>query len=379
MPFTKLPNTGFSIFSEMTRKANEYGAINLSQGFPEFDCNDELKSRVAFYMEKGLNQYAPMEGVLPLREVISKNLADQHGRTYNPQTEITITAGATQALFTAITAFVREDDEVIIIEPAFDTYEPAIRLNGGRPVFVSLNFPDYTINWDDVQRSVNSRTKMIIINTPHNPSGKVFTEGDMMRLQKIVIGSKMIVISDEVYEHIIYDSRKHNSVARFDELAKRSLLISSFGKTYNTTGWKMGYCCASPEITYEFRKIHQLIVYAANTPVQYAYADIYSDKSSWIDLKKFYQQKRETFVNFLRNSRFGIIPSEGTFFQLLNYSGISDQPDEEFTEFLVKEIGVAAIPLSVFYHEKTDNKVLRFCFAKNDDTLEEAAYKLSNL
>jgi methionine aminotransferase len=379
MASTKLPNTGFSIFSEMTEKAIEHKALNLSQGFPEFDCSDQLKERVAYYMGKGFNQYAPLQGVLPLRENISQMISDSHNYYYDPASEITITAGATQAIFTAITAFVREDDEVIIIEPAFDTYEPAIRLNGGRPVFVQLNSVDYSINWDEVQRIVNSRTKMIIINTPQNPSGMTFSEEDMLRLQKIVNGSKMIVMSDEVYEHIIFDGGTHNSVARYPELAKRSLLISSFGKTYNTTGWKVGYCCAPSELTHEFRKIHQLIVYAANTPIQHAYADMIADKDSWQNLKHFYQQKRDTFVDLITESRFTIIPSTGTFFQLLKYSNISDKNDIEFTDYLVKEVGIAAIPLSVFYHEKIDNKVLRFCFAKNDDTLEKAARLLNKL
>ncbi|MCF8373052.1 MAG: aminotransferase class I/II-fold pyridoxal phosphate-dependent enzyme [Bacteroidales bacterium] len=379
MASTKLPNTGFSIFSEMTRKANEYQAINLSQGFPEFDCSDRLKERVAYYMGKGFNQYAPLEGVLPLRESISHTIIGLHNRTYDPVSEITITAGATQAIFTAITAFVREDDEVIVIEPAFDTYEPTIRLNGGRPVFVQLTPGTYSINWDEMQRSVNSHTKMIIINTPHNPSGMTFSEEDMLRLQKIVNGSKILILSDEVYEHIVFDRGQHQSVARYPELAKRSLLISSFGKTYNTTGWKVGYCCAPPELTYEFRKIHQLIVYAANTPIQHAYSDMLADKDSWQNLKHFYEQKRNTFVNLIKGSRFKVIPSSGTYFQLLNYSEISDKPDIDFTDYLVKEIGIAAIPLSVFYHEKTDHKVLRFCFAKNDDTLAEAARKLCKL
>lgn len=379
MASTKLPNIGFSIFSEMTRKANEYGAINLSQGFPEFDCSDQLKERVCHYMGKGFNQYAPLEGVLPLRESISQTIADLHNHRYDPLSEITITAGATQAIFTAITAFIREDDEVIIIEPAFDTYEPVVRLNGGRPVFVQLNPVNYTINWDEVQRSINSHTKMIIINSPHNPTGMTFLEDDMLKLQKIVSGSKMIILSDEVYEHIVFDGGTHQSVARFPELAKRSLLVSSFGKTYNTTGWKLGYCCAPPDLSYEFRKIHQLVVYAANTPIQHAYADQLSDKDSWQNLKHFYQQKRNTFVEMLKGSRFNIFPASGTFFQLLDYSDISDKPDIEFTDFLVKEIGIAAIPLSVFYHEKTDHKVLRFCFAKHDNTLSEAAQRLCKL
>jgi len=379
MTSSKIPNIEFSIFSKMTKMANQYNAINLAQGFPGFDCPEKLKELVNHYISTGNNQYAPLEGVLPLREKISEKIDKLYNHKYNPNTEITVTAGATQAIFTAITAFVREDDEVIILEPAFDTYEPTVRLNGGLPVFVSLREKDYKIIWEDVEMLINSRTRMIIINSPHNPSGAIFSEEDMLRLQKITSGSNIIILSDEVYEHIIFDEETHQSVARFSELANRSLLISSFGKTYSATGWKTGYCCAPENLSNEFRKIHQLIVYAANTPIQYAYADMLNYEDEYNNLSDFYQKKRDLFINALKKSRFKIIPSKGTYFQTLDYSEISDIKDTEFVDYLIKEIGIAAIPFSAFYHQKTDNKMLRFCFAKDDKTLIEAAKKLSKL
>ena len=379
MTSSKLPNTGFSIFSEMTRMANKYNAINLSQGFPDFDCSDKLKELVNHYISTGHNQYAPLEGVLALREKISEKINRLYNHKYNPKTEVTITAGATQAIFTAISAFIRENDEVIIIEPAFDTYEPSIKLNGGVPVFVQLQAPEYKIVWKDVEKVITSRTRMIIINSPHNPTGVVFSEEDMLKLQKITNGSKIIILSDEVYEHILFDNEVHQSISRFPELASRSLLISSFGKTYTTTGWKTGYCCAPEALSTEFRRVHQLIVYAANTPIQYAYADMLDFPDEYLKMNKFYQDKRDLFISLLKNSRFKIIPSKGTYFQLLDYSAISEKNDSEFVDYLIKKVGIAAIPVSEFYHQKTNDSILRFCFAKTDETLRAAAAKLINL
>jgi len=379
MASSKIPNTGFSIFSEMTKMANKYNAINMSQGFPDFDCSDNLKNMVFKAMSAGNNQYAPLEGVYKLREMISEKINSLYSYNYDPDAEITITSGATQAIFTAITAFVKENDEVIIIEPAFDTYEPSIKLNGGKPVYVKLSYPDYSINWEEIQRSLNSRTRMIIINTPHNPTGAIFTEEDMIKLQKITSGSKIIILSDEVYEHILFDGNSHQSVAKFPELADRSLLISSFGKTYTTTGWKTGYCCAPAELTQEFRKVHQLVVYAANTPIQMAYAEILQYPEEYLKMNDFYQKKRDLFINLLDGSNFDIVPSKGTYFQLLKYSKISNLNDIEFNEYLIKEVGVTGIPISAFYHEKAKHNVLRFCFAKNDDTLKLATDKLRKL
>lgn len=379
MTSSKIPNTGLSIFSEMTKMANKYNAINMSQGFPDFDCNDKLKELVAKAISMGHNQYAPLEGVMSLREMISEKINTLYSYNYNPETEITITSGATQAIFTAITAFIKENDEVIIIEPAFDTYVPSINLNGGVPVYVKLQYPDYSINWDEIQKRINSRTKMIIINSPHNPTGAIFTKEDMLKLQKITSGSNIIILSDEVYEHILFDGETHQSVARFPELASRSLLISSFGKTYTTTGWKTGYCCAPENLTKEFRKVHQLVVYAANTPIQYAYAEMLKFPEEYLKMNNFYQGKRDLFANLLDGSKFDLIPSKGTYFQLATYSNISDLNDVEFNDYLIKEVGITAIPISAFYHEKVKHNVLRFCFAKTDDTLKLAAEKLQKL
>ncbi len=379
MASTKLPNTGVTIFSEMSKKAMEHNAINLSQGFPDFDCSEHLKNLVKKYISKGYNQYAPLEGVFNLREKLSCKIEKLYEYKYDPATEITITAGATQAIYTAITAFIKEDDEVIIIEPAFDIYEPVVRLNGGKPVFVKLVHPEYTINWEELERNISSRTKMIILNTPHNPSGAVFSRTDMERLQKITSGSKILILSDEVYEHILFDEQEHQSVALYPELAQRSLLISSFGKTYKTTGWKVGYCCAPEELMFEFRKVHQLVVYAVNTPIQYAYAEFMNYEEEFLQLSELYKKKRDLFANALKSSKFKLLPSNGTYYQLASYSEISDMKDVDFADYLVKEIGIAVIPVSVFYHQKTDNKVIRFCFAKEDETLLKAAEILCKL
>lgn len=379
MASTKLPNIGVTIFSEMTRKAIDNNAINLSQGFPDFDCSVHLKNLVKKYITNGYNQYAPLEGVMNLREKLSTKIEKYYNYTYDPQHEITITAGATQAIYTAITAFIREDDEVIIIEPAFDIYEPIVRLNAGKPVFVKLVHPEYSINWKEIEKNINSRTKMIILNTPHNPSGAVFSRMDMERLQKITSGSNILILSDEVYEHILFDGEAHQSVACYPELAKRSLFISSFGKTYKTTGWKVGYCCAPAELTKEFRKVHQLVVYAVNTPIQNAYAEFLSYEEEFLKLSGFYQHKRDLFANALENSRFKLLPAKGTYYQLASYDQISDMKDTDFADYLVKDVGIAVIPVSVFYHQKTDNKVIRFCFAKEDETLLRAAAILNKL
>ncbi len=363
----------------MTKMANQFNAINLSQGFPNFNCSPFLISLVEKYMQLAKNQYAPMEGVFELRQAIAEKVKNLYKRQYDPVSEITVTAGATQAIFTAISAFIRENDEVIIFEPAFDCYVPAIKLNGGVPVFVSLKLPDYHIDWMEVQKHISSRTRMIIINSPHNPSGSILLQADIEKLQKIVAGSKIIVVSDEVYEHVIFGNEMHQSVCRFESLANNSIVISSFGKTYHTTGWKVGYALAPANLMAEFRKVHQFIVYAVNTPIQYAYAEFLRNADDYLNLAAFYEQKRDLFCSKLENSRFSILPSNGTYYQLLAYAPISNIRDVEMVENLIKNIGVAAIPISVFYHEQTDNKVLRFCFAKDDDTLIEAAKRLSSL
>jgi len=370
---SKLPKIGTSIFAIMSQLANEHKAINLSQGFPDFDCSVKLKSLVNHYMEKGYNQYAPMPGVLPLRESIAEKTQYCHSAIYNPDTEITVTAGATEALYSAISAFVREGDEVIVFEPAYDSYVPAILLNGGTPIYGRLSGADFKINWDETQKMVNQHTRMIIINSPHNPTGSVLTAEDMKRLEKITKNTNIIILSDEVYEHIIFDKIEHQSVCRYPRLAERSLVVSSFGKTFHTTGWKMGYVLAPENLTVEFRKSHQFVVFAVNTPIQYAVADFLKDKDNYIHLPDFYQQKRNYFNNALKSSRFKITPSSGTYFQLLDYSRISDEKEEDFAIRLTKEFKIASVPVSVFYHKKVENKILRFCFAKGEDTMNKAA------
>jgi methionine aminotransferase len=369
---SKLPKVGTTIFTIMSKMAQEYNAINLSQGFPNFPCSSELVSLVNHYMQKGQNQYAPMQGLMTLREAISQKTEKLYGTYYSPESEITITAGATQAIYTAITATVNIGDEVIIFTPAYDCYEPAIELNGGKTIHIDLDFPCYNINWEKVRKIINHRTRMIIINTPHNPSGSILKKEDLQELQKITSGTNIIVLSDEVYEHMVFDGNSHESVAKYPELASRSFIVSSFGKTYHTTGWKIGYCIAPEELMNEFRKVHQYLVFAVNTPIQFALADYLKKEEAYLELNHFYQQKRDYFRNAVNASRFKLLSCEGTYFQLLDYSNISDEKDLDFAVRLIKEFGVASVPVSVFYNEHTENKVLRFCFAKDEETLKKA-------
>jgi methionine aminotransferase len=358
----------------MSALAQEHEAINLSQGFPDFNCDAELIRRVNHYMRKGFNQYAPMPGTMPLREQIAELVRNTYGATYDPVNEITITSGATEALFCAITALIGEGDEVLIVEPAYDSYIPAITLSGGVPVSISMTFPDYRIDWEHVKKLINGRTKAIILNSPHNPTGAVLTEDDLQQLDKILSSNNIFVISDEVYEHMIFDGLRHESVARYPALAERAFVISSFGKTLHATGWKIGYCLAPEALTKEFRKIHQYVTFSTTAPFQHAIADYMRDYPEKItELSAFYQQKRDYFLEQMKGSRFVPIKSSGTYFQLMRYEGITDEGDEEFARRLTMEHGVAAIPVSVFYRFKTDNKVLRFCFAKEEKTLKAAA------
>jgi methionine aminotransferase len=360
----------------MSGLANEHGAVNLSQGFPDFAVSPKLISLVTENMTKGHNQYAPMPGLMALRESIAQKTEGLYSAQYDPETEITITAGGTQALFTAISAWIKEGDEAIIIEPAYDSYAPAIELCGGRPVFAQLSYPDFTINWDNVKKLVNRNTRMIIINTPHNPTGSILSAADMDKLEKITRNTDIVILSDEVYEHIIFDGFEHQSVARYPKLAERSFIVSSFGKTIHATGWKIGYCLAPKNLMAEFRKAHQYNVFSVNTPMQYALAEYIKDKSTYLELADFYVKKRDAFNNLFSGTRFKLKPSQGTYFQLLDYSAITDEKDTDLAIRLTKEFGVASIPISVFYHKPQDNKVLRFCFAKGEDTLEKAAEKL---
>jgi len=376
---SKLPNTKTSIFAVMSQMANQYGALNLSQGFPDFPVSNKLIELVNKNMLAGNNQYAPMPGVMELREVISEKIEKIHGKFYNPDTEITVTAGATQALYSTITALVHEGDEVIVFEPVYDSYVPAIELSGGTPIFLQLKGDDYRIDFAELQKVITAKTRMIIINSPHNPTGAVLSEDDIKKLEKIISGTKIILLSDEVYEHIIFDKRKHYSFAGSQKLANQSVIIGSFGKTFHTTGWKTGYCLAPKEIMNEIRKVHQFVVFCVNTPVQYAVAEYFKDDNNYLSVKEMYQEKRDYFIKLLKGSRFKITPAEGTYFQLLDFSNITDMPDNEYAEFLIKEHKIASIPVSAFYHDKHKSSVLRFCFAKGNETLEKAAEILNKI
>lgn len=370
---SKLPKVGTTIFTVMSRLAQEHNAINLSQGFPDFGSDEVLHDLVRTAMKNGHNQYAPMPGLMELREQIAAKTEQLYGAIYHPETEITVTAGATQAIYTAITAVVHEDDEVIIFTPAYDCYEPAIELNGGKSVIVQMHAPDYKIDWTHVRKLINPKTKMIIINTPHNPTATVFAKDDFLALEKLIANTDIIVLSDEVYEHIIFDENKHYSASMFPKLAERSFIVSSFGKTFHNTGWKMGYCIAPETLMSEFRKVHQYVVFSVNTPAQYALAEYLKNESNYLSLSAFYQQKRDFFTSVIRNSKFEILPSKGTYFQLLSYKNISDEKDTDFAVRLTVEHKLAAIPVSVFYNQPVDEKILRFCFAKSEKTLEKAA------
>ncbi|MFI5171389.1 MAG: methionine aminotransferase [Chitinophagales bacterium] len=370
---SKLPNTGTTIFTKMTALANEHGAINLAQGFPNFPSSQKLIDLVYHYMTGGMNQYAPMPGLLSLREAISEKYQDIYNVFYDPQNEITITAGATQAIYTSIAALIREGDEVIIFEPAYDCYAPAIQLHGGTAVAIQLTAPDFIIDWELVKKNISHRTRMIMINTPHNPTGTILGKNDLLELNKIIEGNDIVVLSDEVYEHIIFDSLKHESILCYPELVKKSIVVYSFGKTYHNTGWKTGYVLAPSAIMKEFRSVHQFLVFSANTPIQYALADFIRDKNEYLFVNEFYQTKRNYFLELIKHSRFKWRPASGTYFQLLDYSDISDMNDVNFADDLTVNHKIASIPLSPFYKNPPGDKVLRFCFAKTNETLEQAA------
>jgi len=376
---SKLPKTGTTIFTIMSALANEHKAINLSQGFPGFPVNEELIALVNEKMKKGFNQYAPMPGVMALRERIAEKISKLYTYDYSADTEITITAGGTQAIFTAIQAVVREGDEVMVFDPAYDSYAPSVLLAGGIPVHIDLKAPDYKINWTEVKKMINQRTRMIILNSPQNPTGSVLSAKDMMHLEKLTKDSDIIILSDEVYEHIIFDGLEHQSIMRYPKLAERSFVVFSFGKTFHATGWKTGYVLAPANLMAEFRKVHQFNVFSANTPIQFALAEFMKNENNYKGIEKFYQQKRDKFQKMLAPSRFNILPCHGSYFQLLDYSKITDEKDTEYAKRLTIENGVASIPVSVFYQRGIDNKLLRFCFAKDDDMLEQAAEKLNKI
>jgi len=376
---TKLPEWGTSIFTIMSRMAVEHNAINLAQGFPDFNCDSDLLELVSYFQKKGFNQYAPMQGVPNLRKAISEKIEKIYDKYYDFDKEITVTAGATQALYTAITSIVKRGDEVILFEPAYDSYVPDVISNGGIPVYIPLNQKNYSYDWELVRNKISGKTKAIILNSPHNPTGSLISEDDIKQLEKLTRETDILIVSDEVYEHITFDDEKHISIASSKELSKRTFVISSFGKTYHTTGWKMGYCAAPENLTKEFRKMHQFIVFSTNTPIQYAYAEFMKQEDRYLSLGKFYQHKRNVFLNEIKSSKFKLKPCKGTYFQLLDYSAISNKSDMEFSEYLTKEIGVAVIPLSPFYEQKVSQSLIRICFAKSDDVLKEASAKLKNL
>jgi methionine aminotransferase len=370
---TKLPGTGTSIFAVMSGLATEYQAINLSQGFPDFEVSSALIDKIHGFMKRGYNQYAPMPGVPQFRKNIVKKVKEMYGAEYDADREITISAGATQAIFTVIAAMVKEGEEVIIFEPAYDSYAPAVKLQGGLVKYAQMQWPDYSIDWDMVTRLVTSRTRMIIINSPHNPTGSVLKEEDMKRLETLASTRDILVLSDEVYEHLIFDGLKHESVCRYPELRKRSFMIGSFGKTFHATGWKIGYVMAPENLMEEYRKVHQFNVFAVNTPIQYAMAEFLEEKKNYSGLGAFFQEKRDFLVKELNGSRFKVIPCYGTYFQLVNYRDISNEPELEFARRLTTEHGVATIPISSFYHDGKNNHTLRLCFAKKEETLAQAA------
>ncbi len=370
---SKLPNTGTSIFAVMSGLAIQHDAINLSQGFPDFPVSAKLIDRVNFYMKSGKNQYAPMPGVINLRESISEMFKINHQASYNPETEITITAGATQALFTAISAIVHKGDEAIILEPAYDSYAPAVEINGGLVKRSKLLFPDYKINRREIAALITAKTKMLIINSPHNPTGSLLEKDDMEFIQKLTKGTDIVVLSDEVYEHLIFEKHQHQSTCRFRELKKRSIITGSFGKTFHATGWKTGFALAPDYLMKEFRKVHQFVVFASNTPIQYAIADYIKNQDNYNYLGGFFQKKRDVFTKALEGSGFKVLSCLGTYFQLLDYSSISDEKEIDFAKRLTTEHGIASVPVSPFYKYGEENRTLRFCFAKEESTLLKAA------
>lgn len=377
---SKLPNVGTTIFTVMSALANEYKAINLSQGFPDFEIDPVLIDLVNNAMKNGFNQYAPMPGYMPLREEIAKKTAYSYGITLNPDTEITITSGGTEAIFDAVQAIVKPDDEVIVFDPAYDCYVPAIELAGGKAISIPLMPPTFAPDWEKVTSLITEKTIAIMLNTPHNPTGAVLKQADMQKLIEIILDKNIYIISDEVYEHLIFDNQIHHSVLRYPELRKKSFAVYSFGKTFHATGWKIGYCIAPPELTQEFRKVHQFVTFASPTPLQVAYTEYLKNSDHYTGISDFYQQKRDMFRNLIeQHTKFKLLPCAGSYFQLASYKDISDKPDTEFAIELTKNIGVAAIPVSVFYQNKQQDKLLRFCFAKKEETLKHAVERLAKL
>jgi methionine aminotransferase len=378
---SRLPAVGTTVFTLMSALANEYGAVNLGQGFPDFHCDPRLLDAVDAAMRAGHNQYAPMTGLAPLREAIAAKLSALYGHAYDANTEITVTAGATQGIITAILCAVHPGDEVIVIEPCYDSYQPSIALAGGVPVPVAMRVDagGYSVPWDAVAAAVTPRTRMIVVNTPHNPTGTILRQADLDVLAGIVAGTDILILSDEVYEHMVYDGQPHASVSRHPVLAERAFVVSSFGKTYHVTGWKVGYVAAPAPLMAEFRKVHQYNVFSVNTPMQAGLADFMRDPAPWRDLPTFYQRKRDLFRAGLARTRFTLLPADGTYFQCVRYEGISDLSESEFAQWLTREVKVAAIPVSAFYSRPKESGIVRFCFAKKDETLALALERLAKV
>ncbi|HJR57910.1 MAG TPA: methionine aminotransferase [Vicinamibacterales bacterium] len=376
---SRLPRAGTTIFTVMSKLAADLNAINLSQGFPDFDCDPALVEAVATHMREGRNQYAPMQGVLALRQAIAAKYELFHRRRYDPDSEVTVTSGGTEAIFDAVACVAGPGDEAIVLEPCYDCYVPAIELSGATPVVVPLTLPDYAVDWHTVEAAITSRTRVIVINTPHNPTGAIWTRGDIETLGALVRNTDILIVSDEVYEHIIFDGAQHESMARHPALAERSFIVGSFGKTYHVTGWKVGYAVAPAALSAEFRKVHQFVTFSTSTPVQHALAGMMAAPERLRDLGPFYQTKRDLFLRLMEGSRFRPLPCRGSYFQLMDYSAITDETDAEFAVRLTKEHGVASIPTSPFLYKSSAPKVLRFCFAKKDETLKAAAERLARV
>jgi methionine aminotransferase len=375
-PASKLPNVGTTIFTVIGQLAEEHQALNLSQGAPNFACDPKLVESAAQAMRAGHNQYAPMSGVLALREALAQKTEHLYGVTYDPDSEITVVASASEGLYASISALVHPGDEVIYFEPSFDSYGPIVQLQGATPIAIKLSPVDFHIDWDEVAAAITPRTRMIIVNSPHNPSGSAFTAEDINRLTALTRDSKIIVLSDEVYEHVVFDGALHHSMARYPALAERSVIVSSFGKSYHVTGWRVGFTLAPAELTNEIRKVHQFMTFSADTPMQIAFAEALGDASSYLGLGEFYQKKRDLLAEALDGSRFELLPSAGSFFMLARFGAFSDESDSDFVLRLIRETQVATIPLSAFYTDGTDNRIIRLSFAKDDDTLREGARRL---
>ncbi len=376
---SKLPSVGTSIFTVMSALATQHNAVNLGQGFPDYPMNEKLMSLVNEAMHKGFNQYVPMQGYMPLREVIAEKVGFLYQSIIDPASQITITPGGTYAIYTALTTVLQPGDEVILFEPAYDSYIPNVEINGAVPVLINLQFPEYKIDWNEVKRKLTSKTRVIMLNTPHNPTGAVISEDDIIQLRSIVKDTNIIIVSDEVYEHLIFDNIPHQSILRYPDLLERSLVCFSFGKVYHCTGWKLGYCISSAQLMNEFRKVHQFNCFSCHSPSQVGLSTFLKDKDSYLSLSEYMQEKRDYFIKLMSNTKFGMLNSKGSYFICATYDRISDEKDTDLSIRMTKELGIATIPVSAFYRAGTDNKVIRFCFAKKKETLEAAVEKLIKL